>query len=219
MDRIKNLLRTIVDATFPRYCVRCGKERSLLCGRCTVDWTPTRPEVQYFDRESSPVALISSFYYADPVARALIGAWKYHFDQTAWRHLSHVISLNDDVLRSAIQSGEVEAIIPVPLHRNRLNERGFDQAEIIAKSLSERFDVPKMNALKRVRSTGQQAEREELDRIKEMELSPFESRGTIPENVLLVDDVWTTGATALAAVRTLKSAGAKRVWIYTVARG
>ena len=151
MDRIKNLLRTVADAAFPRYCVRCGKEGSLLCGRCTVDWVPGRPEVQYFEASEGPVALLSSFYYADPVARSLIGAWKYHFDQSAWRHLSHVISLNDELLRATIHNGGIEVIAPVPLHKERFCERGFDQAEMIANTFSERFDVPVGRLLKRIR--------------------------------------------------------------------
>jgi len=212
MDRPGYISRLIKSAVFPRFCASCKAEGTLLCSPCASAWQPkpiTSPQ------------LVSSFNYADPIARELIRAWKYSLDATAWAHLQRKLGPAIDLLRSVVVDHAIEAIIPVPLHKQRKLERGFDQAEEIGTYLSEVLDVPMCPLLIRSRTTGSQTDREMSDRVRAMEDSPFRMRDDhdVPKRLLIVDDVYTTGATAKAAAQVLMNAGAEEIHFYTLAKG
>lgn len=235
MERVaKIFLNVIADAVFPRFCVRCNHEGVLLCASCKADWNPTPPKLACYlcekpsafgftcsgcASEDTPESLISGFYYADPVVNRLLRIWKYHFDQTAQDLLLKAADRDSNSLDQAIAFIQPDVIAHIPLHRRKLCERGFDQAEVIAEVLSEHYGIQRARLLSRIRYTDPQAERSIGERKMQMTENPFSAIGAhVPESILLVDDVWTTGATALAAVRELKHAGAKRVCVYTLAR-
>ncbi|MBX4211624.1 MAG: hypothetical protein KW806_02415 [Candidatus Yanofskybacteria bacterium] len=112
-------------------------------------------------------------------------------------------------------------VIPVPLHYRRLNWRGFNQAELLAKQIARYFKLPlETSTLTRIRSTEPQAfitDRD--DRIKNTQ-DIFACSGTITaSSILLIDDICTTGATLNECARVLKVRGAQRVSALVVARG
>ena len=116
-------------------------------------------------------------------------------------------------------------IVPIPLHRSRARRRGFNQAELIARSLLSLVSEPKSGLetenLVRIRNTASQTSRRTYDSRKENIAGCF--RVLHPERVngktiLLLDDVYTSGATMSEAVSVLKSAGAHRIIALTVAR-
>jgi len=111
-------------------------------------------------------------------------------------------------------------LIPVPLHGRRERERGYNQAQIICDVLSSRYGTAQsVGSLLRIRHTAQQAKLGRAGRLNNMK-NAFEWRGgVVPEHVVLVDDVYTTGATMQECARVLKAAGAKRVEGYVIARG
>lgn len=112
----------------------------------------------------------------------------------------------------------VGTVIPVPLHPDRLAERGFNQAELLARPVAQGIGVPCLpDALRRVRQEAAQAELGAADRWHNVE-EAFEPGGRVRGTVLLVDDVFSTGATAAACARALAEAGAERVVILTLAR-
>lgn len=113
-----------------------------------------------------------------------------------------------------------EAIVPVPLHRSRLRQRGYNQAELLAQGLREELGLPLvLGWLERPRAGLPQARTPSREQrwlnttgaFKVVDRSPAKS-------VLLVDDVCTTGATLNACAAALKGAGASRVWGLTLAR-
>ena len=113
-------------------------------------------------------------------------------------------------------------LVPVPLHPQRLRERGFNQAALIANVISNRFSLPvEEEALIRTRNTERhRAGHDIADRVKSL-AGGF--RVTAPRlvkgmDVLLVDDLYTTGSTASAAARALLDAGASRVGVFTIGR-
>ncbi len=114
----------------------------------------------------------------------------------------------------------IDAILPVPLHPSRERERGFNQAYILAKLLSRRHGVPVLKGLlRRIRPTPPQAGKRR-ERIRNVRGAfrvhhPEQIRG---RSILLVDDVYTTGATVNECARVLMKAGARGVWVYTLAR-
>jgi ComF family protein len=114
---------------------------------------------------------------------------------------------------------EDAVLVPVPLHWRKEFERGFNQAELLAKEASKILDIPVSKALKRRRSTTPQQSLEKAERFKNLEFAfeglPTKLRG---RSVILVDDVCTSGATLAECAREVRRCGATNVVALTVAR-
>jgi ComF family protein len=113
-------------------------------------------------------------------------------------------------------------VVPVPLHSLKQREREFNQAEILARHLSDATKIPlNTNLLRRVASTRTQTRLTRQQRAENM-LRAFamrDGRKLSGEKIILVDDVFTTGATTSACAKALSEAGAGEVCVWTVARG
>lgn len=248
VPRLRGARALLLDALFPRFCVGCGREGGVLCLTCDETWAPDGGTVNVpllFKEELGVVAASVSgappptppprggesfgsvwflAHYADPVARGLLTTWKYHFDETAWATLARRLrpSLHLVHLRAAMAG--IDAIVPVPLSRERKAERGFDQAERIAQWLAEGIHRPVLHLLNRAWTSGHQAERSTSERKMAMRTSPFSlssrhKEGPYPQRLLLVDDVWTTGATMQAAARVLAHTGVSHIQPMTILKG
>jgi len=113
-----------------------------------------------------------------------------------------------------------DLIVPVPLHWHRRWRRGYNQAELLARGVAKRRRIPVVNALRRRKPTANQAGLTSAGRRRNM-AGAFEARGAVElrsKRILLIDDVFTTGATASACARALKKAGAGSVSLLTLAR-
>ena len=109
-------------------------------------------------------------------------------------------------------------VAPIPLHRSRLRERGFDQAALLARAAARRFGLPCADLLVRTRPTKAQVGLDRTRREANVR-GAFRARVAAPgARVCLVDDVLTTGATAADAARALLAAGAAHVEVRTLAR-
>ena len=120
-------------------------------------------------------------------------------------------------------------VIPVPLHKNKRRERGFNQSELLARAVCNAMrrlrpewkgELAPPGIMLRKRATRSQAELSIMERRRNLRgvfsvSTPERLRG---RDVLLIDDIYTTGATARACSEALKKAGAARVWVATVAR-
>ena len=115
-----------------------------------------------------------------------------------------------------------DLIVPVPLHWIREYSRGFNQAELIGKKISKRFNIPlSKTSLKRTKATPSQTGLSLKERTKNIK-GAFSVRNEQKLNgkrILLVDDVMTTGATVNECSRVLLQAGAREILVYTLARG
>jgi len=113
-----------------------------------------------------------------------------------------------------------DVVIPVPLHPARLRERGFNQAELLAKILGQRINLTLSRALERTRYTTTQTAFDRIDRMENLR-GAFRLRKSIDVRglqVLLVDDILTTGSTLSECARVLREAGAQSVYAVTAAR-
>ena len=112
-------------------------------------------------------------------------------------------------------------IVPIPLSKAKLRKRGYNQAEILGKELSKKLNIPVQNLLERTRETKTQVGLTNLQRKLNVR-NAFEiinhKSSIINQNILLVDDVATTGSTLLEAAKVLKRAGAQKVFGLTLAR-
>jgi ComF family protein len=150
------------------------------------------------------------------VVPSIIRRHKYGLDQS----LAHALAecLGDEL---PLGDANYDLVIPVPLHRERLRWRGFNQAAMLANAVARRIDRPlDLSTLVRVRPTPPQTRQNRVERVKNLRrafavrrLARLSSR-----RILLIDDVMTTGATADECARTLIAAGARRVDVLTLAR-
>jgi ComF family protein len=112
-----------------------------------------------------------------------------------------------------------ELVVPVPLHWRRRWSRGFNQSELLARSISRRTGIPLGKSLRRRRATDVQAGLSKTGRRQNVSGAFFARAGALRnQRILLVDDVMTTGATATACAVALKRAGAQSVTLLTLAR-
>lgn len=209
--RGESIFLVFKKAVFPRYCVVCGDEGSLLCEPCKMRWTDVPIEI-------SGHRHVFSFAYADPVVRGLLCAWKYAYDWSAWDTLREKLETVVPVIESYIQATKIDTITYVPLHPVKACQRGFDQAQVIAQWIGDQTGVPVKPLLARTIYTKQQAQQTMQKRQEMLAKNPFILCDDRAKRVLLVDDVWTTGSTMQAAVHCLKK-GNIDVWKYTLAKG
>lgn len=208
-----SVLELLLSAVWPRFCVNCGAEGGLLCQPCDLAWEHTPPE--------AGEGHVAFFAYANPTVRQLICAWKYDYDLSAFKILTDQVEELLPELITEVRRFNIQGIVPLPLSAKRLRERGFNQSRMIADWLASKLGVPVLDVLERAHRSGHQAERTDIERHEAMKNSPFhliEAAG-LPATVLLVDDVWTTGATMTAAKKVLESDGKTRALGLTLARG
>jgi len=151
--------------------------------------------------------------YAGPLRHAL-HALKFRGKRSLARPLAELVR---EQCAAALRGGE--ALVPVPLARTRLSERGFNQAELIADRLGALLGLPvRRRWLVRVRETAPQTELSAADRATNVEGAFAASSSVAGRRVIVVDDVLTTGATCRECARALRAAGARRIDVVTVAR-
>lgn len=211
---------SLLDFLFPKRCVNCGKMGKYFCDRCRLKIRPIADNEKIcpmcgrlaFDGKTHPRCrttygldgLTSFFHYQGPVQQA-IKIIKYRYVSDVGKELVSLIT--DTELPQGV-------LIPIPLHASRYKVRGFNQAEKLGKLLHifMRTDI-----LRRTQATPPQAEIKKRNaRLKNI-MHVFQANIS-PEQVILFDDVFTTGATMRSAAGVLKRAGAKFVWAVTIAR-
>jgi len=112
-------------------------------------------------------------------------------------------------------------ILPVPLHPKKERKRGFNQSKLISEAVAKNFDLEMSDCLKRIKNNKPQASLKDNEaRIKNMAgcFRIKNSELVKNKNILLVDDVFTSGATINEAVRILKESGAKKIIVLVIAK-
>jgi len=150
-------------------------------------------------------------------AKELVHRFKYQADFAAGHFLAHALA---DRVAAALPGG-VDLLVPVPLHRRRLADRGFNQAALLAREIARRLGLPvAAAALRRATNTRTLAGLHPEERSRELRdaFMVRHAEQVAGRRVLLVDDVLTTGATAAGCCRALKDTGAAWVGVAVAAR-
>jgi len=194
----------------PPLCTICGRQI-----RKVQIYKSVCPDCQRqhfsFDRAFSPCVY-------EGITRELIHKFKYQNRDYLSRTLGRIII--DFIRQEHITLSFCDLVIPVPLHNAKLREREFNQAELLARQIAREFSLPVSTSnLWRKKYRKPQVELKEEKRKENIQgcfglRNPAEVRG---KNIILVDDVLTTGATCSEAASVLKAAGAFSVWVLTLA--
>ena len=200
----------LLDLFFPKKCLGCGKYGSYVCKDCQVGlWEP-----EPGPRPANLDGLICLWAY-DGLMQKIIKKAKYSGQYNLLQ-----FSISNFQFPINFQCSNFQAIVPVPLYHDRQLERGFNQAEIIAKEISQIYKIPVVNLLTRTKDTGHQTLRNREERLNAVRgaFQISSCKFQIPQAVLLVDDVLTTGATLSECAKVLKKAGVKKVYGLVLAR-
>ncbi len=223
------LKTALLDLLFPLRCFGCGSEGDLLCESCRRSLYRIEPPfcqrcgTQLGERSLCRVCIrhpltidgIRSLFTFEGTVRQAIHQFKYSSVKMAAVPLGQMLA---DFLRSQPLSGDV--LMPVPLYRKRLRERGYNQASLLTTEIGKHTGLPVAEAsLVRVRDTLAQARTVSAAERRENVRGAFGCRERLRgENIILIDDVCTTGATLDACATALKAAGAGSVRGLTIAR-
>lgn len=208
------LIRAFDNAIMPLRCVFCGSRtrdpEQHLCAGCDADLhrieSPPPPVSSPLEYDVAPLV------YEFPVDAA-IKALKFK------RRLFYGPALAEVLCRECQHlPGDIDAVLPVPLHWRRKWFRGFNQAHEIAMPVAKHLGVPLVHNVRRVRATPFQSGLSATERARNLR-DAFVVRGDLSwSHVLIVDDVITTGATTRQLAKVVLKAGAEKVSALAVAR-
>jgi ComF family protein len=239
---LRRLINGLVDIIYPKVCLACKNKLgvsgvdNLICVECWAKIKKNLPpfchscgrklEKSAFIKNICPACLKIRFHFDrafspcmyEGVIKNLIHEFKYNRKD----YLGPILSkpMTEFIKEYNIPINYIDFIIPMPLHKARLREREFNQAQVLAKFISQEFKKDMLgDTLYRHRYTKTQTDLQIKDRF-------FNVKGSFSvnkhpdlkgKNLLLIDDVLTTGATSSEAAKTLKDAGANIVFVLTLA--
>lgn len=229
---VDKLWKTVLDLFWPVRCVSCKKFGSWICDDCIskIDYPDhllcircQKPSLGGFThpRCQNPLGierLIFSVSYQGPV-RKIISGLKY-------KNLTPLTSLMTNLITEdfnfrGITLPQDFLLIPVPLHWFKERERGFNQAEALAKALGEKLDLKvRRNLLSRTKYTDSQTGLSKKKRRENVRgaFKVVDKKKVKGQKIILIDDVCTTGATLEACCQILKRNGARAIWALTFAK-
>lgn len=212
-----NLIDTFLDMLFPHVCGFCGKgNKTGLCDKCEKSlnskmiYKIDTYTNMFFDEH------IYAMKYED--IREKILDYKFHDKSYLYKTFSKMILKSKkicDILKS------YDIIVPVPIHKKRKNERGYNQSELISKEIAKNIDeLTSVMVLKKIKNNTRQSLLDEKSRITNVKnVYEIVSKEIIyNKRIILFDDIYTTGNTVNECSRILKLNGAKYILVLSLAK-
>jgi ComF family protein len=228
--RSGKLIELAVESFFPRRCVGCGKVGGFLCPECLGKLPRLLPPLcpncgrsqasgivcPDCRQRQTEIDGIRSLFRLDEVIRKAIHQLKY-------RNLKAISPCLAELLSDYFESNSLpgEALLCVPLHPRRLRERGYNQSGLLARELGRRVGMPVVEGcLIRVKQAQPQVRAVDVAERRRNVADAFVCRDEriSGKQIILIDDVCTSGATLESCAAALKSKGAASVWGLTLAR-
>ncbi len=224
------------DLLFPKFCLGCGYIGVYLCSSCQNKLRPIKQDVCLCCKKSSFFGLthpscrrkfnidgLIALYYYSPILKKIIKNIKYRLATEVWQEFYQIIK--PEVIKKLGFYKKLSSnfiIQPIPLTKNKYNERGFNQAKIISVFFQKFLNYPIVDLLVRKKETLAQAQLESLGKRYQNVRGAFQvvdKKYLNNKKVILVDDVVTSGSTVKEAARVLKRAGVKKVYVLALAKG
>lgn len=209
----------ITNLFFPRMCLACRDPigTGVVCGACFEAISlRNAPPIRSAD---TPYALGAAGNYSDEILQALIHALKFRSIKDAAIPLGKLLVAYAKNIHGDLSG---HTVVPIPLSRRRLRARGWNQSELIAEYFATALELPlELRALARAKHAKPQSETKNVEERAKNILGAFgvpHPELVFGKNIILIDDVSTSGATFLEASRALKQAGAKDILALAVAK-
>ena len=242
--KLADLLQELLDLILPPACEGCGAVGKMglcddctqkiilvqapLCAHCGFPFDPSlarAPQLCSYCGEYAPMYDAARAYamHSGPLRQAII-AYKFRGRMAIAPFLARLLAERlaaESTQLWPLPVDRIEALVPIPLHHERKQWRGFDQAAVLARHLGKLVDMPVWeHCLTRHRPTLPQVGLSMEERLENVQnaFAVTDAEAVRGRTVLMVDDVYTTGATAADAARALKSAGVEAVYLLTITR-
>lgn len=212
----------ILSLFFPPVCGFCNEINSqYLCDNCRRKFDAIKTS-QIENYEKDPVYFDEHFYmfkYEKDIREYIL---KYKFNEKSYMYKSFAKLMCEDKVFMQELSSKIDVIVSVPVHKKRFKVRGYNQSSLIAKEIAKLLKIDyHENVLIKDKNIVAQSSLEKLDRVRNIKdaFALGKNADLIKEkNVLLIDDVFTTGATVNECCRLLKKQGASYVIVATIAK-
>lgn len=230
---------SIIDLFFPKFCLNCYLPGAYICPRCQKDLKEPRFTSCFFCQKRSLYGLthqnclkklnidgVGFLFYYNNFLKKIIKNTKYRLATEVLEELTKIIKPETfNHLEFYKKLSSKTYFQPIPLSPKKFRERGFNQALLITKFFQNYFNYSIADFLIRVKETKPQAElktkRERFNNLKgAFKINPNCQQDLILKSrIILIDDVITTGSTVKEAAKTLKKAGADKVYVLALAKG
>lgn len=213
------MLKNTLEIIFPNKCGFCDAiNKECTCKKCKIklEYICTNDKMKKIDNKFFDY-YISSYYYED-IVRKIILDFKFKNKKYLYKSLSEKLIQN--LIKANI--GWIDYIVYVPISFKRFLERGYNQSYLIAKHISKKTNKPILKyVLKKTKNNKKQSSLKINERFENVQNVYRVMRKDIikGKNILLLDDIYTTGATVNECSKVLKEAGAGQILVATVARG
>lgn len=209
-------MNNLLNYIFPPKCIFCNNVGSTFCRSCLEECKLLKSVTSKIENHEGSAKLISIYEYAGLV-RECIKTSKYGSRQfSALKILATTATL---YLKNLGLKVNTYTVVPIPASKQKLSSRGFNQAELIAQTFSKIFKLPmNKSILSRVVDTQHQYGLKKRERTENLKDAFKVTADVTGKNILLVDDICTSGATFLEASSVLKKAGAKNIVCLALSR-
>ena len=204
---IKIALEALLDIIYPydNKCIICGVEGFLgICSKC-------KSEIKRVHQQEE----IMAYGYYWGVLKKLILNLKYHKSFIAGKVLADLLC--QIIIEKKLS---IDCICYVPISKDSLKKRGFNQCSVLAKNISSILDIPVIDCLVKVKETKEQKLLGKEERMKNI-LDAFEIKNKeklFKKNILLIDDVYTTGATINECKKNIEKCNINKIYLLTIAK-
>jgi ComF family protein len=241
VSAIRDIFLGFLDVLYPRHCFACDKslheeQNTYVCESCLeiIEATETKrcskcglktgPGIASSSKgcpecKNTNLRFEKCFFVSDNIepVKTLIHQFKYK------KHICLATPLGSLLINHLHKKtiGKIDSVVPVPLHWKKKQERGFNQSELMAKKISNELSIPiSTNNLFRAKNTLSQTQLSRTQRQENVKgaFKVKNPRLFYQKNILLVDDVLTTGMTASECAKSLKNAGTNKVFLIALAR-